>query len=212
MADGGVSMRTTAVAVMCAVLVFAAARAAHADQAVVVVGKSEPPPVEDRPVEQRPEESADSALRLHVGPVAATTGRGLAPGLGLAADFGRGTLGFRLAADWTRGEPSGGDPSPIAGGISQYTGELTLNFARRAALHPVAGIGFGYARVDRGGGVAGDMGIGTGRLALEYALVLDDADVRFALGVTGVLPGPADRAVTDVPGWVVLGATLGVGF
>ena len=205
-------MRRTTAAVMCAALVTSVAGTARAEQAVVVVGREDsPPPVEERPPE-RLEERPDSSLRLHVGPVAATTGRGLGPGLGVAADFGRGTIGFRLDADWTRGEPSGGDPSPIAGGVSQYTGQLTLNFARHAALHPIAGFGFGYARVDRGAGLAGDMAIGTGRLALEYALALDDADIRFALGVTGALPGPADRAVGDVPGWAVLGATLGVGF
>lgn len=197
-----------------AVLVSAMAGTARADEAVVVVGRGEslPPPREEERPPERIDDRLDSALRLHVGPVAATTGRGLAPGLGLAADFGHGTLGFRLDADWTRGEPSGGDPSPIAGGVSQYTGELTLNFARHAALHPIAGVGFGYARVDRGAGVAGDMGIGTARIALEYALALDDADVRFALGITGALPGPADRAVSDVPGWAIVGATLGVGF
>jgi hypothetical protein len=205
--------RTVAAAAwMGAVLVSATAGTARADEAVVVVGRGESPrPVEERPPE-RIDERLDSALRLHVGPVAATTGRGIAPGLGLAADFGRGTLGFRLDADWTRGEPSGGEPSPIAGGVSQYTGELTLNFARHAALQPVVGVGFGYARVDRAAGIAGDMGIGTARIALEYALALDDADVRFALGVTGALPGPADRVVSDVPGWAILGATLGVGF
>ena len=206
-------MRRTTTAVMCAALVTSVVATASAEQAVVVVGREDaPPPVEERPPERPVEHPDSSSLRLHVGPVAATTGRGLGPGLGVAADFGRGTIGFRLDADWTRGEPSGGEPSPIAGGVSQYTGQLTLNFARHAALHPIAGFGFGYARVDRGGGVAGDMAIGTGRLALEYALALDDADVRFALGVTGALPGPADRAVGDVPGWAVLGATLGVGF
>jgi hypothetical protein len=204
--------RTTAV--MCAVLVSSVTGAARAEQAVVVVGREEtppPPPLEERPP-ARFEDRPDSALRLHVGPVAATTGRGLGPGLGVAADFGRGTIGFRLGADWTRGEPSAGAPSPIGGGVSQYTGELTLNFARHAALHPIAGVGFGYARVDRGAGVAGDMGIGTASLALEYALAFDDADVRFALGVTGALPGPADRVVGDVPGWAIVGATVGVGF
>lgn len=204
-------MLRTAVAVVCALLVTSLAAAARAEQAVVVVGRDEPPPPPP-PGDVTPEARTASALRLHVGPVAATTGRGLAPGLGLAADFGSGTLGFRLAADWTRGEPSDGEPSPIAGGISQYTGEFTLNFARHAALHPIAGVGFGYARVDGAGGVGGDMGIGTARLALEYAMALDDADVRFALGVTGSLPGPADRVVSDVAAWAVMEATLGVGF
>src|SRR5271165_7063212 len=73
-------MRRTTTAVMCAVLVASVAGTASAEQAVVVVGREEsPPPVEERPPE-RPEERLDSSLRLHVGPVAATTGRGSDPG------------------------------------------------------------------------------------------------------------------------------------
>ena len=61
-----------------------------------------------------------SVFRLHLGPVAATTGRGLGPGLGVAADFGSGTLGFRLAAAWAHGEPSTASPSPL-GAASRST-------------------------------------------------------------------------------------------
>jgi len=143
--------------------------------------------------------------------MAATTGRGLGPGLGVAADFGSGTLGFRLAAAWLHGEPSAASPSPIGGSLAQYTGELTLDFARRGPLHPVLGIGFGYARVDSGL-AAGGLGVGTARAALEYVLPLDDADVRFSAGVLGALPGPADSSVADLKGWALLGATIGVGF
>ncbi len=143
--------------------------------------------------------------------MASTTGRGLGPGLGVAADFGSGTLGFRLAAAWLHGEPSTTSPSPIGASLAQYTGELTLDLAKRGALHPVLGIGFGYARVDSGTG-AGGLGVGTLRAALEYALSFDDADVRFSAGVLGALPGPADSSVADVGGWALLGATVGVGF
>jgi hypothetical protein len=110
-----------------------------------------------------------------------------------------------------RGEPSEADPSPIAGGLAQYAGELTLDLARRSPVHPIVGIGFGYARADTGQG-AGGLGVGTGRLALEYALAIDDADVRFQIGALGALPGPADSAVSDVKGWGLLGATIGIGF
>jgi hypothetical protein len=194
------------------------------DRAVVVVaqGGFAPPPdsrsddpadVDQTPPSrwQPPPEPARSALRLSVGPAASTTGRGLGPGLGVAADFGRGTLGFRLAGAWLHGEPSSGNPSPIGGGVAQYTGELTVDFARRGPWRPVLGLGLGYARVDTGRG-AGDMGIGIARIALEYALAFDDADVRVAAGVTGALPGPADEAVADVKGWGLIGATLTVGF
>jgi hypothetical protein len=184
------------------------------DRAVVQVAagrSSEPAPMEP-PVQAVPPPEGDrSVFRLHLGPVAATTGRGLGPGLGVAADFGSGTLGFRLAAAWAHGEPSTASPSPIGGSLAQYTGELTLDLAKRGPLHPVLGIGFGYARVDSGS-AAGGLGVGTARVGLEYALLLDDADVRFSAGVLGTLPGPADSSVADLRGWALLGATVGVGF
>ena len=169
------------------------------------------PPLDRPPPPEPPDDGYRAPMRLHIGPMAATTGRGLGPGLGLAADFGRGTIGFRLAAAWMRGEPSGADPSPIAGGLAQYTGELTLDLARRSPLHPIVGIGFGYARADTGQG-AGGLGVGTARMALEYVLAIDDADVRFQIGALGALPGPADSVVSDVKGWGLLGATIGIGF
>jgi len=169
------------------------------------------PPDRPVPVNDPPAEAERSVLRLHLGPMAATTGRGLGPGLGVAADFGSGTLGFRLAAAWLHGEPSTVGPSPIGGSLAQYTGELTLDFAKRGPLHPVLGIGFGYARVDSGV-AAGGLGVGTARAALEYALLFDDADIRFSAGVLGALPGPADSSVADLRGWALLGATIGVGF
>jgi hypothetical protein len=189
--------------------------AAAQERAVVQVGHGPyaEPPAPDRAVvaSPPPSEPDPSVFRLHVGPVAATTGRGLGPGLGVAADFGGGTMGFHLEADWMHGEPSAAAPSPIAGGLSQYTGEFTIDLAHRGPLHPVFGIGFGYARVDTGHGDGG-VGIGTARAGLEYALVLDDADVRFSGGVLGALPGPGDSAVADARSWAVVGAMLGVGF
>lgn len=209
------------VAVACVAAALLAARGARAEgRAIVAVQDSryaEPPVTPaDRPVVAAPappeDEGYRSSMRLDLGPVAATTGRGLAPGLGAAADFGRGTIGFRLAAAWTRGEPSSGpSPSPMAGALALYSGELTLDLARRSPVHPIVGIGFGYAHADTGQ-ASGSLGVGTGRIALEYALALDDADVRFQLGVLGALPGPADSAVADLKGWAMMGATLGIGF
>lgn len=197
------------------------------DRAVVDVGFAPPPPqaryaqtasgllASDRPNEPSfdppDEQPYRSPLRFHLGPVGATTGRGLGMGLGVAADMGRGSVGFRLAAAWMRGEPSGADTSPLADGLSQYTGELTLDLRKRGPWHPLMGVGFGVARVNRGDS-GGILGVGTARLGLEYALALDDADVRFGAGITGVLPGPADREVQDVKGWALVGATVGIGF
>lgn len=159
-----------------------------------------------------------SPFRLHVGPAALTSGRGLSPGLAVAADFGRGSVGLRLAATWLRGEPGHaapltetGDASSLAGGLAQYTGELTIDFHKRGPLHPVLGVGAGIARTGSGER-SGTVGIGVARLTLEYALALDDADVRLGVGILGALPGPADREVSDVRGYALLGASIGVGF
>jgi len=212
-----------AMAVALAVSLSGLARAQ--DRAVVDVGFAEPPPhpryEPQAPIAADPlpamrdeppsEELYRSPMRLDLGPVGATTGRGLAPGLGVAADFGRGTVGVRLAAAWLRGESAGADPSPIGSGLAQYTGELTLDLRKRGPFHPVLGLGFGLARVARDGS-SGSLGIGTARLGLEYALAVEDADVRIGCGVTGVLPGPADASVQDVKGWALVGANLGVGF
>lgn len=190
-----------------------AGSASAEERAVVQVAGPYAPPPGDRRDEPPPQEPSRSVLVLHVGPEVATTGRGLGPGLGVAADFGRGTMGFRLDAAWLRGEPSpaGGSSSPIAGGLAQYGGEFTLDFAHRGPLHPILGVGFAFVHADTGHG-AGDLGAGTARAALEYALALDDADVRFAAGVLGALPGPADSAVSDLRGWALLGASIGIGF
>jgi len=219
-------------AVCAAAVLLVPATARAQDRAIVGVGGfAEPPPRDvpvriaadppqeprDEPALARPEPPPElyrSPMRLELGPVAATTGRGIAPGLGVAADFGRGTVGIRLAAAWLRGEPgSGADalPSPIAGGLAQYTGELTLDLTKRGPLHPVIGIGFGLAHVS-GSGSSGNLGIGTARLGLEYALSVEDADVRIGGGVVGILPGPADTSVQDVKGWALAGLSLAVGF
>jgi len=208
---------TCAMAALAVSAVCAPARAQ--DRAVVGVGfaeppprYAEPPPVAVEPPELPPPEAYRAPLRLHLGPAVATTGRGFGPGLGVAADFGRGSVGLRLAAAWLRGEPSGADPSPIGDGLAQYTGELTLDLRKEGPLHPVLGLGFGLARVARGDSSSGSLGIGTARIGLEYALGLEDADVRFAVGLTGVLPGPADTEVRDVKGWALAGASIGIGF
>jgi hypothetical protein len=228
----GIDGLSCGVCAVCAASVLLSPATARAqDQAIVGVGGfAEPPPREparvasyppqeprDEPLLAQPPPQPElyrSPMRLELGPAAATTGRGIAPGLGVAADFGTGSVGLRLAAAWLRGEPSaGGDaaPSPIAGGLAQYTGELALDLRKRGPVHPVLGIGFGLAHIS-GGGASGNLGIGTARLGLEYALSVEDADVRIGGGVTGVLPGPADTSVQDVKGWALAGVTLAVGF
>jgi hypothetical protein len=205
-------------------------RRALADEARVSVGElddrfarppawTEPPrePVPSyeapRYVVAPPPEVYRSPVRLEVGPVAVTTGQNLGLGLGVGAAFGTGTVGVRLGAVWARGDAQAGEatPSPLGSSLGQYTGELTVDLHKRGSLHPVFGLGFGMLHIDGPGG-SGNAGIGTARFGLEYALGLEDADVRLGGGVTGVLPGPADRELADVKAYALVGAGISVGF
>ena len=212
---------------------IAAPRVVHAEDATVSVGRfadpppppaplrpivsdAPPPPPDDDDARYGARELYRSPVRLSLGVAGVTTGRSLGPGVGVAADFGRGSVGFRLAATWLRGEGSPGagvnaSPSPVGDGLAQYTGELTLDFHKRGPIHPVFGLGFGLAKVNRGDG-SGAMGIGTARLGLEYALAFEDADARIGAGITGVLPGPTDRDTQDVRAYALVGAHLSIGF
>lgn len=204
--------------------VFAVCAVARAD-ATVTVGDArfaQPPPrvvvVPDAPIAEPPEAPRDepyrSPFRLAVGPAAFFSGADGGAGLGVAADFGTGTVGARLYAAWMRAQKQGTPDeasSATGAGFGQYTGEVTLDFHKRGPLHPVFGLGGGVLHVFRPGGdlVAG---IGTARLTLEYALAFDDADVRLGAGILGALPGPAPRALSDLKGYGVVGGTLSVGF
>ena len=220
----------------CAVALVLSASRARADDASVSVGDpnglrsaryAEPPPrviapiatdyrrddppdyYQDNPPPRR--ELYRAPFRLHLGPAAVTSGRGLGMGLGMAADFGTGTVGARLAANWLRGESRDDTTRPLGEGLAQYTGELTLDFAKHGPVHPVFGMGFGLAHVSKPGG-SGNAGIGTVRIGIEYALGLEDADVRIGGGITGVMAGPSEREADDLRGYAIVGATLGIGF
>jgi hypothetical protein len=173
-----------------------------------------PPPVQDEIVPEISRERYRAPFRLSIGPAAFTSGQGLGMGLGVAADFGTGTVGARLGAAWLRGEKQGTPDeaaSATGAGMGQYTGEITIDFHKRGPIHPVFGIGVGVAHVFRPG-MDSFAGIGTARLGLEYAFGFDDADVRLGIGILGALPGPAPRELKDLKGWGMIGASIGVGF
>jgi hypothetical protein len=162
-----------------------------------------------------PPEPYRSPFRLEVGPASVTTGRDLGLGVGVAGNFGTGTVGVRLAAAWLHGDARAGDPattsSPLGSTLGQYTAELTIDMHKRGPLHPLFGMGFGLVHVDGplGGATAG---IGTARIGLEYSLGFEDADVRLGAGVTGVLPGPAGEQLADMHGYALVGAGVSIGF
>ncbi len=205
---------------------------ARADDAIVTVGQpqrfSEPP--DENPPPQRPsaplvldEPRLDrdrdgrdlhrSPFRLQLGPQGVTTGKGFGVGVGVAADFGSGSVGGRLAASWLRGEGSNSDgtSTPTGDAIGIYTGEVTLDLHKRGPLHPVVGMGVGILHVSRSDS-SGLAGVGTGRLGLEYSLGLEDADVRIGASVTGGLIGPVDSDVKDLRAYALVGAHLAIGF
>lgn len=194
------------------------------DQATVTVGPpfAEPPP--PAPVARavsaddtflaRDPELRRSAFRLTLGPVGVTTGKGFGLGVGLGADFGSGSVGGRLAAAWMRGEgrTDGGKSTPTGDSVGQYTGEITLDLHKRGPIHPVIGMGAGLLHVSRPDGKSGFAGVGTGRFGLEYALGLDDADVRVGASVTGGLVGPVNDEIKDLRAYALTGAHLAIGF
>jgi hypothetical protein len=218
-------MRSWVIGSLTLALGFGMARSARADDAVVTVGNtgdfarrpSDPPAggpiaVDEDPHEQPRPELHRAPLRLQLGPSAITSGKGLGGGVLVAADFGTGTVGGRLSAAWLRGEGHTDDPSyPLGSAVGQYTGEITLDLHKRGALHPVIGLGFGFVHVSRplGSGVAG---VGTGRLGLDYAIPVEDADVRIGVHATGVMTGPSDDEIKDLKGYALVTGVLSIGF
>jgi hypothetical protein len=214
--------------VLVSTCLLAKAKDARADDAIVTVGQQRfaeppdesPPPQHTAPLvldEPRygtdPRELHRSPFRLQLGPQGVTTGKGFGVGVGVAADFGTGSVGGRIAASWLRGEGNNADGSstPTGDAIGIYTGEVTLDLHKRGPLHPVVGMGVGLLHVSRSDS-SGIAGVGTGRLGLEYSLGLEDADVRIGASVTGGLIGPVDSDVKDLRAYALVGAHLAIGF
>jgi hypothetical protein len=78
-------------------------------------------------------------------------------------------------------------------------------------VHPVLGIGFGLAHVSRPTG-SGNAGIGTGRVGIDYAIPVEDADVRVGVHATGVMTGPSDDEIKDLHGYALVAGVLSIGF
>lgn len=203
---------------------LAATRSARADEAIVPVGptpqrfadppREEPPPaVADDSFIAREPELKRAPVRLQLGPLGLTTGKGFGLGVGVGADFGTGSVGARLSAGWIRGEGRNADGTSTSTGdaVGHYGGEITLDLHKRGPVHPVIGMGAALLHVSRPD-TSGYAGVGTGRFALEYSLGLEDADVRLGGSVTGGLVGPVDSDVKDLRAYALLGAHLAIGF
>lgn len=207
--------------------ILAAGREARAEDATLTVGSgfaeapvSNDPPAApiavddpDRFAVRDPRAPHRAPFRVQLGPQGVTTGKGLGLGVGVGLDFGAGSVGGRIAASWLRGEGTNGDGTSTGTGdsVGLYTGEVTLDLHKRGPVHPVIGMGIGLLHVSRSE-ASGYAGVGTGRIGLEYALGLDDADVRIGASITGGLIGPVDTEVKDLRAYALLGAHLAIGF
>lgn len=222
--------------VVTVLLAIGVEREARADPAIVTVGRppvarfadppprpepraelplvvTDDPPLRSEPVAREPE-LPRSSFRLTLGPGAITTGRSFGFGVGVAAAFGAGSVGGRLSAAWLRGEGTrpDGASTPTGDAVGHYAGEITLDLLKRGPLHPVIAMGVGALHVSRPDGRSGFAGAGIGRVALEYALGLPDADVRIGASVSGGMIGPADGAIADLRTYALTGLDLAVGF
>ena len=109
-------------------------------------------------------------------------------------------------------------PDPTTAFLDPFTTETTLVLICniRDPLTGHARLIFGddqgvFSGVDNGDGTL-SAGIGTARFGVEYALGLEDADVRIGGGVLGAMPGPADREVADLRGYAMFGGSVAIGF
>jgi len=206
---------------------FAAASAvpavALADDATVTVNGqfADPPPPPRRVVVvsqddaflAREPELKRSVVRFELGPVGLTSGKGFGYGLEAGLSVGTGSVGGRFYGAWMRGEGGDDNHRGAATGetLGQYGGELTLDLHKRGPWHPVVAMGVAFVHVGKPDG-SGNAGVGTARLGIEYALNLDDADVRFGLGVQGGLVGPRDDEIKDLRAYALGGLHAAVGF
>ena len=200
-------------------------KAARADEAIVPVGNQQrfaDPPRQDPPQSSsnvaddgfvaRDPEAKRAPVRFQLGPLGLTTGKSVGLGVGVGMDFGTGSVGGRIHASWMRGEGTSDGKSTATGdAVGQYGGEITLDLHKRGPIHPIVGMGASVVHVSRPD-ASGYAGVGTGRLALEYALGLEDADVRIGGSLTGGLVGPVDSDVKDLRAYAIMGAHLAIGF
>jgi hypothetical protein len=156
--------------------------------------------------------SPRSVVRVGVGPVGRLSSDGASPGLLTSLDFGRGPAGFRLTGAWI---DVGSEH-----GLSQYTGELTVDFGGRSRFRPVIGAGAGLGRtsssVKADGSLDPDsgawLGVGIVRAGLGVVLPFDEADARVGLDLIGSLAAiRADNAPPLSP-WLLSSLTVSVGF
>jgi hypothetical protein len=180
-------------------------------------GFAEPPGevlVADSPnVEPEPEHVPEpylegSSVRVSVGPGLRVSKVATDGGLVAALDAGTGAVGGRIAGTWVR---VGSDA-----GLSEYQGELWVDFGAGKRLHPILGAGAGVATLDRedpdGSMSKSTYGVGVLRGTLEYVLPVERADARAGVDLVGSVAAVRPRNAPDPGAWMVLSARVGIGF
>lgn len=162
------------------------------------------PPQEELAVDFLP----SSSLRVSVGPVLRVA-KGLTDGgLATAVDIGSGAAGARLSGSWVR---VGSDV-----GLSEYRGELFIDFGADRRLHPIVGAGAGVARLGTrevdGTSKTSTYGVGVVRGTVEYVLPVERADARVGLDASASVPAIQGKGARDAFPWLLFSARVGVGF
>ena len=221
-AVGCLGMRTNPSCLISAVALVAASSLIPS-QAAADEGFAEPPgrsrvavassgPEEPAVTEASNRDTPSSTVRLFVGPAGRFASSGASPGLLTAIELGRGPAGFRIAGAWV---DVGSDR-----GISEYTGELTVDFGGRSRIRPNVGAGGGVARTSASrredgtldGSSGATLGVGVVRGGLGVRLPFEETDARVALDVSGSFPVVRSEGARDVQPWALAALTVGVGF
>lgn len=152
---------------------------------------------------------ASSAVRIHTGPTLRISEATAAGGLFAAIDVGEKAAGVRLSGAWAR---VGSEH-----GMSQYAGELWIDFGHDQRIHPIVGAGAGAARLDSRDAQTGNIssetvGIGLLRGAIEYVLPVRGTDARAGLEVLGAVPAIGSESAGNPKPWMLVTATVGIGF
>jgi hypothetical protein len=172
------------------------------------------PPNEDHVIPGDPPARADeleaqqSALRVSTGPVLRATSERADGGLGAALDIGAKAAGVRFSGSWVGVRRDRG--------LSQYGGQLWLDFGAGERLHPIVAAGTGLARLESAATVGGTrgstLGVATLRGTLEYVLPIRKANARAGLDLEGSLPAIRSSNSPNVEGWLLVTARVGIGF
>jgi hypothetical protein len=179
------------------------------DDPVIAEGQSPPRDRSDYNDNYERYYTPQSTVRLMTGPALRVSRESPDGGLFAAVDIGERAAGLRLSGSWVR--------VGSARGLSQYTGELWLDFGSGKRLHPILGAGAGVARENQKDATSGaleshTLGIGLLRGSLQYSLPVRDTDARAALDVIGSVPAIRGSSSVDSSPWLLVVASVGVGF